>query len=88
MATFKRAGVIAKHISSDLGEYYLCVLGDEAGKWGFPKGHIEQGEDPIECATRECLEETGIQVKLDGEIGFTGKHAIYYFHKMYLFYLI
>lgn len=29
-------------------------------KWGFPKGRIEPGEDPFECAIRELREETDI----------------------------
>ena len=35
------------------------VLGRKANKWSFPKGHREEGEEPIDCATRELLEETG-----------------------------
>lgn len=27
--------------------------------WGFPKGKIEELEDPFKCATREVFEETG-----------------------------
>lgn len=30
-----------------------------AGQWGFPAGHIEQGEYPAECARRELDEEIG-----------------------------
>ena len=29
------------------------------GLWGFPAGHIEAGESPQDCATRERLEEIG-----------------------------
>lgn len=29
-------------------------------KFSLPKGHIEDGETKIECAIRECYEETGI----------------------------
>lgn len=34
--------------------------------WGVPKGHINPGETPEECAIREVLEETGIAVKIVG----------------------
>lgn len=35
-----------------------------AGKWGFPAGHIENGESPQKCAARELTEEIGTQLKL------------------------
>jgi hypothetical protein len=31
------------------------------GKWDLPKGKMEAGEDPAECAEREIEEETGIR---------------------------
>ena len=30
-----------------------------AGQWGFPGGHIEGGESPVQCARRELDEEIG-----------------------------
>ena len=30
------------------------------GRWDLPKGHIEPGEQPNQCALREVAEETGI----------------------------
>jgi 8-oxo-dGTP diphosphatase len=33
------------------------------GQWGFPGGHLEFGESYLECAERECLEETGLKIK-------------------------
>jgi 8-oxo-dGTP diphosphatase len=32
------------------------------GEWAFPGGHLEYNEDPAECAARETLEETGIDL--------------------------
>lgn len=40
----------------------LLVKGRKSQKWSFPKGHCKKGEKDIECARRELLEETGIQV--------------------------
>lgn len=39
-------------------EYLLLDYGSH---WDFPKGHIEEGEDPVVTARRELCEETGIQ---------------------------
>jgi len=40
---------------------YLLLL---STFWGFPKGHVEMGEQEREAALREILEETGLQVDL------------------------
>ena len=31
--------------------------------WGYPKGHLEEGEKPVDAAVREVFEETGFEVK-------------------------
>ncbi|HET6444719.1 MAG TPA: NUDIX hydrolase [candidate division Zixibacteria bacterium] len=36
----------------------------EAGKWGIPAGYLDYGEDPVLTATREVLEETGLQIEI------------------------
>ena len=35
------------------------------GVFGFPKGHVEEGETEIETAKREVKEETNIDIKVD-----------------------
>ena len=52
------AGIILQSES----DKFLLVLGREHKKWSFPKGHIEDGENWKECALRETLEETGLNV--------------------------
>lgn len=36
------------------------------GKWTLPAGFIDAGEDPRAAAERECLEETGMKVRITG----------------------
>ena len=38
------------------------------GLWTVPAGFINAGEDPAAAAGRECVEETGLQVKITGII--------------------
>ncbi len=39
---------------------YLLIKNRGGGHWGFPKGHIEPGEDEATAALREVREEVGI----------------------------
>jgi 8-oxo-dGTP pyrophosphatase MutT (NUDIX family) len=48
------AGGLVRHP----GGKYLFI--ERKGKWDLPKGHIEQGESPENCALREVNEECGI----------------------------
>jgi bis(5'-nucleosidyl)-tetraphosphatase len=41
-------------------EKLFLLLHYPGGHWDFPKGHVEEGEEEKETATRELLEETGI----------------------------
>jgi ADP-ribose pyrophosphatase YjhB (NUDIX family) len=36
----------------------------QQGKWTLPAGFVEVDEDPKVAAVRECLEETGLQVRI------------------------
>lgn len=45
----------------------VCSLkGDKV--WTFPKGHIEQGEQPLDAALREVEEETGWRCSVVGPL--------------------
>lgn len=39
--------------------FYLLIR-DPYRNWGFPKGHLEEGEAPEQAALREVSEETGL----------------------------
>lgn len=54
----KKCGIIV----CDASQRYLLVFGKKSGKWGFPKGHQEEGETEEETALRELKEETGIRL--------------------------
>jgi 8-oxo-dGTP pyrophosphatase MutT (NUDIX family) len=38
----------------------FLLIRDSYGHWGFPKGHVENGESPELAAAREIGEETGL----------------------------
>lgn len=40
----------------------FLVIRDSYRNWGFPKGHVEDGEAPDRAALREVAEETGLGV--------------------------
>jgi 8-oxo-dGTP pyrophosphatase MutT (NUDIX family) len=39
----------------------FLIIRDSYDNWGFPKGHVEHGEQPEAAALREVSEETGIE---------------------------
>jgi 8-oxo-dGTP pyrophosphatase MutT (NUDIX family) len=50
-------GVIFRR--TEEGPRFLLIL-DSYKNWGFPKGHIDEGESPDVAARREIHEETGL----------------------------
>jgi 8-oxo-dGTP pyrophosphatase MutT (NUDIX family) len=44
----------------DVGQPMYLLIRDSYNNWGFPKGHIEAGEQPEAAAVREVQEETGL----------------------------
>lgn len=42
------------------GAPLFLLIRDSYGNWGFPKGHLEQGEGAEDAALREVREETGL----------------------------
>ena len=81
------AGGIVFRRTVDGTTRYLLIR-DSYDNWGFPKGHLEEGESPAEAAVRETAEETGLdQLRLQGPIRvidwhfrFRGRHIHTYCH--------
>src|SRR3989344_4974882 len=55
--------------------YILLVKNSKGGHWGLPKGTPEKDEKPIDTATRELFEETGIKdIDVKTEVTFEEKY--------------
>lgn len=50
-------------ILNDKNEILLVL--HNAGHWGLPKGHVEEGETEVQTAIREVKEETNIDVEVN-----------------------
>ena len=74
MVTEKSCGAIV--VKKQDGRYYTLVVRQNAGHWGFPKGHIERGETKEQTALREVQEETGLRVKLIEGFSCVSKYRI------------
>lgn len=72
----KRCGIILYDPEKNK---YLLVRGRDSKKWGFPKGHMENGEIEEETARREFYEETGLEIfgPFDGRVRYGNN--IYFF---------
>ncbi|HEU5042083.1 MAG TPA: NUDIX hydrolase [Gemmatimonadales bacterium] len=79
-------GIVFRRIEEQ-GTRFLLIR-DSYDNWGFPKGHLEDGETPAVAARRETAEETGLEhLVLQGPIRvidwhfrFRGRHIHKYCH--------
>ena len=63
--------LIAIAVVEHEGRFLIGRRNDEralGGLWEFPGGKVEPGESPQEAAVRECLEETGLEVEIRGQL--------------------
>lgn len=51
-------GIVFRRGEDDITRFLL--IRDSYGNWGFPKGHLEENEAPVDAARRETAEETGL----------------------------
>ena len=54
----------------------VLLIHSNKGHWGFPKGHMEEGETEIQTAKREVREETNIDVEVIEEYRYTQKYNV------------
>lgn len=59
-------GVVLRREEPGAHGVHVLLIFDPYGKWGLPKGHLEEGEGPEQTAVREVREETGLS---DVELG-------------------
>jgi 8-oxo-dGTP pyrophosphatase MutT (NUDIX family) len=75
----------------EAGEVRFLLIKDSYGNWGFPKGHLEDGESPADAALRETAEETGLgDLQLRGPIRIIDWHFRFrgrFIHKFCHFFL-
>jgi 8-oxo-dGTP diphosphatase len=54
------------------GRVLACARADPpemVGRWEFPGGKVEPGEDETSALARECLEELGVRVRVGARVG-------------------
>ena len=73
------------------GTARFLLIKDSYQHWGFPKGHLEDGESPVVAALRETREETGLEhLVVQGPIRIIDWHFRFrgrYIHKFCHFFL-
>src|SRR6476469_5076920 len=59
----------------DAAGIHILMVADALGRWSFPKGLVQPGEEPPAAALREIAEETGVAGQLEMELG--ASHYMY-----------
>ena len=55
----------------------VLLVSQYGTSWSLPKGHLEEGETPLEAARREILEETGVsRLELVRPLGSYSRHRL------------
>lgn len=53
----------------------ILIIQQVEGHWGFPKGHVEEGETEVETAIREIKEETNIDVEIEEKFRYVERYS-------------
>ncbi len=70
------------------GRRHYLIIQNRSGHNGFPKGHMEYGENEVQTARREILEETSLKVELDTSFRAEYRYLVDgYIHKSALYFL-
>ena len=70
------------------GRRHYIIIQNRSGHNGFPKGHMEYGENEEQTAEREILEETSLKVTLDTSFRSEYRYLVDgYIHKSTLYFL-
>lgn len=48
---------------NESGKYDVLMIKHIGGHWSFPKGHPQDGEEPLDTAIRELCEETSLMIE-------------------------
>ena len=65
-------GVIVRYGGHDQDQPFCALIHRPTyDDWSFPKGKLESGEQPLECALREVYEETGYRCRAGQELAST-----------------
>ncbi len=74
MKVEKSCGAIV--FTREHGEIKYVIVRSLEGYYGFPKGHVEDGETEQETAVREIKEETGLDVTLFEDFRTTDEYHV------------
>ena len=80
------AGLLLSRVENS-DRLWLLLQNKKRADWGFPKGHQEIGESLVQCALRECAEETGIAIlsihgeplQIDYQVNASKHKTVFYF---------
>jgi 8-oxo-dGTP pyrophosphatase MutT (NUDIX family) len=79
-------GIVFRRLPDQTARFLL--IRDSYDNWGFPKGHLKDGETPAQAALRETAEEAGLEHLvlhgpirvIDWHFRFRGRHIHKYCH--------